>query len=357
MIDQIRESSVSFETMRAAAHGAVDAPPAEIIEILVLLTSNPIFRKQAILTLAGWDEASCITVLRDPSTSKSVLDYFLHRDNRRPALLPALLENPSVEEQTLRQITQETSQEVVESLLASPRVMGSGNLLNSLLINPRLASTQLETIRKALANLGDSDGTTYIYEEELDRYLLEHADEIRAEQGKPFELFQDPDDPDAASPEWDLGIAGADLSPAMLERLSVFQRIARMNVSERVQLAIKGNREERFILIRDGCKVVARAVLESPKLTDQEAEIYAAMKNVQESVLRGIGGKRKLIKNYSVIRNLVSNPRCPLDVQLTLIKNLMNNDLRALSANKNVSDTLRKLAMKMFRERTEARSR
>jgi hypothetical protein len=54
-----------------------------------------------------------------------------------------------------------------------------------------------------------------------------------------------------------------------------------------------------------------------------------------------------------VIRNLTSNPRCPLDVQLTLMKNLLNNDLRALSMNKNVADTVRKLALKLFRERTD----
>jgi hypothetical protein len=130
-----------------------------------------------------------------------------------------------------------------------------------------------------------------------------------------------------------------------------------MNVSERVQMAIKGNREERFILIRDGCRVVARAVLESPRLTDQEVETYAGMKNVQEGVLRSIANKRRFIKSYSIIRNLVSNPRCPLDVQLTLVKNLMSNDLRILSANREVSDTLRKVAFKMFKERTEGRGR
>src|SRR4029079_18818554 len=127
------------------------------------------------------------------------------------------------------------------------------------------------------------------------------------------------------------------------KRLSVLQRIARMSVGERVQLSMKGSREERFILIRDGSKVVSGAVLESPKVTEQEVETFASMKNVQESVLRGIAGKRKFRKNYAVIRNLANNPRCPLDVQLTLMKNLLNNDLRAVSMNKNISDTVRKL--------------
>jgi hypothetical protein len=115
---------------------------------------------------------------------------------------------------------------------------------------------------------------------------------------------------------------------------------------------MKGNREERYILIRDGCKVVSSAVLECPKLTDQEVETFAAMKNVQESVLRGIAGKRKFLKLYPVIRSLASNPRCPLDVALPMLKNLLIQDLRNLSMNKNVSDTLRKVAFKMFKEKS-----
>lgn len=357
IIDQIRKSDVSVETMRAASRGAVDAPPQEIVEILVHLTSNALFRKQAALTLAGWDEAVCSEVLRQPSTPKTVLDYFLHKDNRRPALIPALLENSAVEESALFEIAQETSKDVVAALLASPRVLTSVNLLNGLLINPVLTPAQREDVRKELTTLGNVEGATYVYDEELERYFLEHADEIRAEQDKPFELFRHKDDPEAVPHELELGIAGTDLTPEMIERLSVFQRISRMNVSERVQMAIKGNREERFILVRDGCRVVARAVLESPRLTDQEVETYAGMKNVQEGVLRSIANKRRFIKSYSIIRNLVSNPRCPLDVQLTLVKNLMSNDLRILSANREVSDTLRKVAFKMFKERTEGRGR
>ncbi len=246
---------------------------------------------------------------------------------------------------------------------------GSPNLLNAVISNPVLTSEQVAAIRNALESAGEDPallGQTYDYQEELDRYLMEHASEIAAEEGKAFELVKDPDNPDEPDPPDELdesGIAAHDApgplagrrSPgaSAFQRLSVYQRIARMAVGERVQLAMKGSREERFILIRDGSKVVSGAVLESPKVTEQEVETFAAMKNVQEAVLRAIAGKRKFLKDYGVIRNLTSNPRCPLDVQLTLMKNLLNNDLRALSTNKNVADTVRKVALKMFKERTD----
>ncbi len=63
--------------------------------------------------------------------------------------------------------------------------------------------------------------------------------------------------------------------------------------------------------------------------------------------------KRRFMKNYVIVRNLVANPRTPLDVSLGLMKNLLVQDLRNLSGNKEVSDTVRKLAYEMFKQKTE----
>jgi hypothetical protein len=199
-------------------------------------------------------------------------------------------------------------------------------------------------------------------EQMLAQYASEHADEIAADEGKEFQLVGE-DEPEAeisaapTTPEAPAAVparSAAAAKPAFEhERMSPLHKIAKMSVSERVQLAFKGNREERYILVRDASKVVSSAVLESPKVTEQEMEAFAAMKNVQETVLRGIASKRKYVKIYSVVRTLANNPKCPLDVGLPLIKNLLNMDLRALSMNKNVNDTIRKVATKLFRDRTE----
>ena len=100
--------------------------------------------------------------------------------------------------------------------------------------------------------------------------------------------------------------------------------------------------------------MVALAVLESPKVTDGEVEMFASQKNVLESLLRGISMKRRFIKSYPIVRNLVSNPRTPLDVSLALMKNLLIHDLKNLSENKDISDTVRKLAAKMFKQKRDS---
>ena len=91
------------------------------------------------------------------------------------------------------------------------------------------------------------------------------------------------------------------VEPEEQEQLSLLQRIGRMRVGERIKLAMRGNREERMVLIRDRSKLVSLAVLASPKVNDSEMETFAAMKNIQETVLRAIAANRKNMKNYGVI--------------------------------------------------------
>jgi hypothetical protein len=138
------------------------------------------------------------------------------------------------------------------------------------------------------------------------------------------------------------------------KRENTMQKINGLDVKGRIQLALKGNKEERSILIRDGTKVVALSVLEAPKISDGEVEKFALQKNVLEAVLRQIPLKRRFMKNYIVVRNLVSNPRTPLDLGLGLMKHLLTQDLKNISANKEVSETVRKLALKMYKQKLDA---
>jgi hypothetical protein len=141
------------------------------------------------------------------------------------------------------------------------------------------------------------------------------------------------------------------------EKLSTIQKIARMTVAERVQTALKGNREERVILIRDANRIVSSAVLESPKLSDSEVEAIAIMKNVSEEVLRLLATRREFIKNYTVVHSLVKNPRAPIGTSLTLLNRILTNDLRGLARNKNIPEVLRKAAQRQLQIRTKAPGR
>lgn len=325
MLDLIRESAVPANIVRSAAKGALSLPAAEMLEILVHLAGTPLFGEQARLTLAGWDEDSAAALLVDSQTPRAVLDYFLAAENRRPSLLTPILNNPQIADDELLELAGVESGEMIAALLAAERVRHSPELLRVVAANPHLDHASSLAVQELLAPFAAPDP----------------GDAVAAEDPAAYEqaVTAHPEHTEATHEE-------------QRERLSIIQKLARMTVGERVQAAFKGSKDERSVLIRDPSKVVAAAVLDSPKVTDQEVEYFAGMKNLQEAVLRTIAGKRKFIKNYNVVRALVNNPRFPLDLSLALVKNLLNADLKVLSKNKNVPETLQKAAFRLHYERT-----
>jgi hypothetical protein len=387
MIELIRTSSVPSNLMQAAARGALSVPPAEMIEILVYLAQhNKVFAEKARMTLAGWDENACRAIAHDPQSPQEVLDYLVAPDNLRPALLPALLENPSVPKVALLQLAASKSSDVIECLLESPRVSQFPGVLSALAANPSLSEKQTTVLRSKSASTHPSASPEMLpaetgdgFDEAVQAFVAEHAAELAADPNKPYtpiggieEIAALEHTAHAAATETPVtavvtsASSGAAAAPAKVkapqgpkkadvlpERGTVLQKIAKLDIKGRIQLAMKGTKEERSLLVRDGTKLVALAVLESPKISDGEVEKIASQKNVLESVLRAIPMKRRFAKQYPIIRNLVANPRTPIDLSLGLLKNILVADLRNLAANKEVSDTIRKLALKMFKQKTE----
>ena len=151
MVDLIRASAVPSNLMQSAAKGSLSVPPLEMIEILVYLAvHNKVFSEQAQLTLAGWDEAASRAAASDPKTPKEVLDYLISPKNLRPALLPALLANPSVSEESLLEMAPGAGRDVVEMMLKSERVNGSLAILKALFSNHNLSGIQSESIRSKI---------------------------------------------------------------------------------------------------------------------------------------------------------------------------------------------------------------
>jgi hypothetical protein len=415
-IDQIRASKLPSNMMQFAARGALQVPPAENIEILVYLAlHNKVFGELARMTLAGWDEKACLTAVSDPQTNREVLDYFISPDNVRPKLVPALLENPSVPEAQIVKLASSAMRDTVETILKSKRALSMPRVVNALSSNPYLRKEEAAQLRSKPSDLvtqpsipapapaaealpaaqpspaasvpeavtaptssseGDHTAASDGHDEAVTVYMKDHAADIAAESDKPFQpiggvvelLGQDyfpvvdsteisappePAAPASSTAEEPAAPKPAAKPPVESKRENTLQKINRLDVKGRIQLALKGSKEERSILIRDGTKVVAFAVLEAPKLSDGEVEKFASQKNVLETVLRQITLKRRFMKNYIVIRNLCANPRTPLDLGLGLMKNLLIQDLKNISANKEVSETIRKLALKMYKQKLD----
>ena len=123
--------------------------------------------------------------------------------------------------------------------------------------------------------------------------------------------------------------------------------LAGLPITEKMKLAMKGNREQRSQLIRDSNRIVATAVLASPKLTDAEVESFTKMGNVSEDVLRIIGTNRAWLKNYGVALGLAKNPKTPTAISMQMLRRLVERDVKMLTTDRNIPEVLRQAARKL----------
>jgi hypothetical protein len=396
ILELIKKNAVPVNVMRSAARGALPLSADETLEVLVYMAQHPLFGQDARMTLAGWDVQSALEVLSKDTATPEVLLYYWQPENRRPVLMPTLIENPAIPENLLMELADTASRETVKMLLSSARARSTPGVVEALLGNanltpeeaqelqgghpePELVLQQIESTPEEFEVVPDPESAAA-----LEAFQREHAAAIAAEEDKPFELVKDEEpavevvttdapasvgeqaeEPAAAAASagaQGLSAEGAparglpldnpdDFDAAEKKKLTVLQRVSKLNVGQRIKLGFIGGKEERALLIRDTARLVQNAVLSSPKLTDAEAESFAASKNLQENVFREIARQRRFLKLYPVVRNLANNPRCPLDISLTLVKTLHVYDLKSLRHNKNVPDTIRKVAQKLYLEK------
>jgi len=313
-------------------------PVEDKIEILTLLAAAPgtDLRDKALATLQGWNRAEIRRVMASPQTARHVLHFAAeHLLADREELREILLWNPGLpaESRHLLQPKPAAKPPVVEAADRPPSPPQPQPL------------PQLSTSEAAEESAGDSPPEPAARSAEQ-----QAAVEILAKLAAGASVEEVTDAQAEAPPE----VTMRDDELTQNDRETLIQKINRMNVVEKIKAALTGNMETRSLLIRDSNKIISRAVLQSPKISDTEAEGYAAAKNVSEEVLRLIAMNRKYMKTYVVMRALVNNPRAPIDITMPLLNRINEKDLKGLSLNRNVPEVIRSLAVKMIKQREEA---
>jgi len=97
--------------------------------------------------------------------------------------------------------------------------------------------------------------------------------------------------------------------------------------------------------------MVARAVIGSPKLTEDDIVSYAASSLTHEDVLRFIADSRQWTANRQVVNALVLNPRTPPPPRSGFLKSYQTSELRALTQNRSLSAAVRQEARRLLAQR------
>jgi len=339
-VDLIRSGKAPDVVLRKGSDGTLPLPVEDRIEILTLLAGAPAgdLREKALATLRGWNRAEVRRVIASPQTAPDVLRFAARAlVPEREELRETLLWNPSLPPDCRQLLHQKpASKPLAERAVANatrlPEPLPPAHT-ESAPLPPVPAPEPLTNSEPAMIAETDAEAVE-ILAKLASGAKIEDITGVQAE----------------APPE----VTKRDDELTQQERETLIQKINRMTVVEKIKAALTGNLETRSILIRDPNKIISRAVLQSPKITDTEAESYAAAKNVSEEVLRLIAMNRKFMKTYVVMRALVNNPRAPIDITLPLLNRINDKDLKGLSLNRNVPEVIRSLAVKTIKQKEEA---
>ena len=121
---------------------------------------------------------------------------------------------------------------------------------------------------------------------------------------------------------------------------NLFASLQGMSVMQKIKLARIGGKEARALLIKDRNKVVATAVLASPKITESEVTTIAQSRVVAEEILRIIATQRDWTRSYGVKLALCANPKTPRPQAVKFLNYLREKDLRSLMKSRDVPSVI-----------------
>jgi hypothetical protein len=315
VLANLRKGNASRENKLAVCTGGVKLPAPDLAEILAVLAldSDELVSKRAQEAILSLPIENFVEALHRQEALEPLFEFAAKNLAGKPGVADALIKNKSCGPQHLVPVVR------------------------------HLSALGVQALMEELDRVSDS--------KELASALEQSSSVTMEQKGQLKELLSD-ETPDVAALEEAL----VDAEPDNERRKTLLQQISVMTVAKRVKFAMMGGADARRVLIRDTNKVVQRAVLQSPRLTDQEVEAFAGMTSLTDEILRIIGKSRTFRKNYNVVRNLLNNGKAPLDVTLGLLPMLNPTDLKRLGMNKNIPETLRSSAVKLVRQRSQKKA-
>jgi len=339
MVDRVLEGTAPRHVKLAAARGALPLPRPTLVRLYIALEDDEEeeIRSSATASLGNLDGPATLEVLGDPECAPEVLNHFARQASRKAELAELIAFHPAVALPALAVLASTGSAPVLELVLTNQeRLLAQPALLDRLIVNPALRPDQRGRILELLDRAAKLQAEREAGGDETP------ADEDQVDLKETARLL-DVDVGELLSESEILGAEELEASDDPLIR-NAFQKIIQLNTAHKAVLAMKGGREERLILVRDSNKVVALGVLRNPRISENEVEAIARMRNVTDEVLRKIGAAREWTKKYSVILALIMNPRTPQAVSMNFVSRLTNKDLKNMLQNREVPELIRRMA-------------
>jgi hypothetical protein len=165
-----------------------------------------------------------------------------------------------------------------------------------------------------------------------------HTAEATAQQGLALARVIDPA---AARADGDADTRG---------QMSLDRKVMAMSVSEKVQLALHGDRPTRQLLMRDRAGVVQSSLVRNSRITLDEVAALARAPHLAPDTAETLASHATLGASAQIAMALVRNPRTPLPTAIQLVAKLQPNDLRQIAKGLGVRTQVAMAARKRLAE-------
>jgi len=130
--------------------------------------------------------------------------------------------------------------------------------------------------------------------------------------------------------------------------LSKYKIALMMGISDKIKMALTGDKEWRAILIKDANKLVSAGVIKNPRITDGEILTILKVGVQNDEIVRLICANKEWVKNYTIRKALIACPKTPLPNALRYLSTMNEKDLAGYAKSKNISSVISTLAKRML---------
>ena len=130
--------------------------------------------------------------------------------------------------------------------------------------------------------------------------------------------------------------------------LSKYKTAQLMGISEKIKMALSGDKEWRSILVKDANKLVSGSVIKNPRITEGEilTLIKAGIQN--DEIMRLICANKEWIKSYKIRKALVENNRTPVQNAMRYLGTMGEKDMASFAKSKNISSVISTMAKRLL---------
>lgn len=326
------------ETRLMAAKAALPMGPKDLVVVLAILINDADTEVSATArkSLEGIPSHLLLTFLDgylDPLIIKTVVN--IHKDNDAVLVMAAL--NRNTDDETMAFMAANAPEGVARVIAENQtRLMRNPSLLDALKANPSVGKSVIDRVTVFLVSVGK------IGQKEAAVSMPAEVEPLQIKEAEKEAVLPAEE---AAAADSELKIEKNVVTE--VEKESLYKRVQHLNVSEKIKLALLGNKEARDILMKDSNKLVSSTVLKNPRITEDEITKVVNSRSISDDMLRQVAGNKEWLKKYPIKLGLTSNPKAPLTVAIRLLNQLNEKDVQRIAKSKNVSSALSAAAKKL----------